>query len=68
MEPYLHEVSTRKVDELVKGLDAATGISKSEVFRICAALDEKVAQLRDRDLAPLDHPYVFLDARIAKPA
>jgi putative transposase len=39
MEAYLHGVSTRKVDDLVKALGADTGISKSEVSRICADLD-----------------------------
>ena len=38
MEAYLHGVSTPKVDDLVK-LGADTGISKSEVSRICADLD-----------------------------
>jgi putative transposase len=36
MEAYLHGVSTRKVDDLVKALGADTGISKSELSRICA--------------------------------
>jgi putative transposase len=40
MEAYLHGVSTRKVDDLVKALGADSGISKSEVSRICADLDE----------------------------
>lgn len=31
MEAYLHGVSTRKVDDLVKALGADTGVSKSEV-------------------------------------
>ncbi len=66
MEAYLHGVSTRKVDDLVKALGADTGISKSEVSRICAGLDEQVAQFRDRDLAALDYPYVFLDATYCK--
>jgi putative transposase len=39
METYLHGVSTRKVDDLVKALGADTGISKSEISRICADLD-----------------------------
>ena len=39
MEAYLHGVSTRKVDDLVKALGADTGISKSEVSRICKDLD-----------------------------
>jgi transposase-like protein len=62
MEAYLHGVSTRKVDDLVKALGADSGISKSEVSRICAGLDEEVALFRDRDLAALDYPYLFLDA------
>ena len=50
MEAYVHGVSTRKVDDLVKALGADTGISKSEVSRICANLDEDVAAFRDRPL------------------
>ena len=41
MEAYLHGVSTRKVDDLVRALGADSGISKSEVSRICADLDER---------------------------
>jgi putative transposase len=66
MEAYLHGVSTRKVDDLVKALGAETGISKSEVSRICAGLDAEVAQFRDRSLAALEYPYVFLDATYCK--
>lgn len=66
MEAYLHGVSTRKVDDLVKALGADSGISKSEVSRICAGLDAEVAQLRDRTLSELDYPYVFLDATYCK--
>src|SRR5205814_5067717 len=51
MEAYLHGVSTRKVDDLVKALGADSGISKSEVSRICAELDTAVAAFRDRALA-----------------
>jgi putative transposase len=65
-EAYLHCVSTRKVDDLVKALGADTGISKSEVSRICAGLDEEVAQYRDRSLSTLDYPNVFLDATHCK--
>ena len=50
MEAYLHGVSTRKVDDLVKALGVDTGISKSEVSRICEDLDEEVAAFRDRSL------------------
>ena len=66
MEAYLHGVSTRKVDDLVKALGADSGISKSEVSRICSGLDEEIAVFRDRDLAALDFPYVFLDATHCK--
>ena len=66
MEAYVHGVSTRKVDDLVKALGADTGISKSEVSRICASLDEDVAAFRDRPLADQAYPYVFLDATYCK--
>lgn len=66
MEAYLHGVSTRKVDDLVKALGADTGISKSEVSRICADLDDEVGAFRDRSLADQSFPYVFLDATYCK--
>ncbi len=66
MEAYLHGTSTRKVDDLVKALGADSGISKSEVSRICADLDTEVAAFRDRTLAGMTFPYVFLDATYCK--
>lgn len=66
MEAYVHGVSTRKVDDLVKALGAASGISKSEVSRICSALDKDLEEFRNR---PLDHTaftYVFADATYVK--
>jgi transposase-like protein len=66
MEAYLHGVSTRKVDDPVKALGADTGISKSEVSRICADLDDEVGAFRDRSLAETSYPYVFLDATYCK--
>jgi transposase-like protein len=66
MEAYLHGVSTRKVDDLVRALGADTGISKSEVSRICADLDAEVSSFRDRSLAEQAFPYVFLDATYCK--
>ena len=66
MEAYLHGTSTRKVDDLVKALGADSGISKSEVSRICADLDTEVAAFRDRPLADQRFPYVFLDATYCK--
>jgi putative transposase len=66
MEAYLHGTSTRKVDDLVKALGADSGISKSEVSRICADLDTEVAAFRDRPLTEQSFPYVFLDATYCK--
>jgi putative transposase len=48
MEAYLHGVSTRKVDDLVKALGVDTGISKSEVSRICEDPDWGSPRLRGR--------------------
>ena len=43
-----------------------TGISKSEVSRICAQLDAEVATWRTRPLDDQPFPYVFLDATYCK--
>jgi putative transposase len=66
MEAYVHGTSTRKVDDLVKALGVDSGISKSEVSRICADLDTEVAAFRSRSLAHTSFPYVFLDATYLK--
>jgi putative transposase len=66
MEAYVHGVSTRKVDDLVAALGAASGISKSEVSRICAGLDEEMAAFRTRSLGHVEFPYVFADATYVK--
>ena len=66
MEAYVTGTSVRKVDDLVKALGADTGISKSEVSRICADLDEQVASFADRTLSDQTFPYVFLDATYCK--
>lgn len=66
MEAYVTGTSVRKVDDLVKALGADTGISKSEVSRICADLDTEVAAFADRDLSETAFPYVFLDATYCK--
>ena len=47
-------------------MGADTGISKSEVSRICADLDEEVGAFRDRSLGEVAYPYVFLDATYCK--
>lgn len=59
-------VSTRKVDDLVKALGIDSGISKSEVSRICADLDGEVGAFRDRPLSRTTYPFVFLDATYCK--
>lgn len=66
MEAYVHGVSTRKVDDLVQALGVASGVSKSEVSRICADLDGELGLFRDRSLAGQEYPYVFLDATYCK--
>src|SRR6188472_1078934 len=62
MEAYVNGVSTRSVDDLVVALGVDSGISKSEVSRICAGLDETVEAFRSRPLHHTAFPYVFLDA------
>lgn len=66
MEAYVHGVSTRKVDDLVAALGAVSGISKSEVSRICAGLDEEMTAFRARRLDHVEFPYVFADATYLK--
>ncbi len=62
MEAYVAGVSTRSVDDLVAALGVDSGISKSEVSRICAGLDEIVGAFRTRPLDHIEFPYVYLDA------
>jgi putative transposase len=63
-EAYIHGVSTRKVDDLMKAL-GLDGVSKSEVSRICGELDPLVEAFRCRPLLG-EHPYVWLDATYHK--
>ena len=65
MQAYVEGVSTRRVDDLVIAM-GGTGISKSEVSRICAQLDDDVAAWRTRTLDHIAFPYVFLDATYCK--
>src|SRR3954447_9822173 len=62
MEAYVQGVSTRSVDDLVEAMGVESGISKSEVSRICAGLDEVVGAFRTRRLDHTGFPYVYLDA------
>jgi putative transposase len=66
MEAYVTGSPARKVDGLVVAMGADTGISKSEVSRICADLDADVAAFRDRSLSSTWFPYVFVDAVYGK--
>ncbi|MEA1958072.1 MAG: IS256 family transposase [Chloroflexota bacterium] len=63
-EAYVLGVSTRKVDRLVRSL-GISGISKSEVSRICAGLDEEVEKWRNHPLL-WRYPYLWLDATYIK--
>src|SRR5215218_3862694 len=60
-EAYVQGVSTRKVEALVQAL-GISGISRSEVSRMAASLDEQVAAFRTRRLDAA-YPYLWLDAR-----
>jgi len=62
-QAYVCGVSTRRVDQLVESLGLR--ISKSEVSRICGALDEHVEAFRTRPLEGA-YPYLFLDAKVEK--
>jgi putative transposase len=63
-EAYVHGVSTRRVDDLVQAL-GMTGISKSQVSRLCQALDADVERFRTRKLEG-PYPYLWLDATFPK--
>jgi putative transposase len=63
-EAYVQGVSTRRVDALVGAL-GMTGISKSQVSRLCQELDEEVERFRTRRL-PEEYPYLWLDATFLK--
>jgi putative transposase len=62
-EAYVAGVSTRKVDQVVESLGLR--VSKSEVSRICAGLDEQVDAFRNRPLEG-SYPYLWLDAKVEK--
>jgi putative transposase len=63
-EAYVHGVSTRSVDDLVKAM-GMTGISKSQVSRLCAEIDEKVKAFLSRPIEG-DWPYLWIDATYVK--
>src|ERR671921_1129976 len=63
-EAYIQGVSTRSVDELVKAM-GMSGISKSQVSRLCEEIDGKVKAFLDRPLEG-DWPYLWIDATYVK--
>jgi transposase-like protein len=63
-EAYVKGISTRKVDDLVRAL-GIDGISRSEVSRICKALDGEVEAFRNRPIET-EHPYLWVDATFHK--
>jgi putative transposase len=62
---YVEGVSTRKVEALVEAM-GAKGMSKSEVSRMAASLDEQVTAFRERRLDHVEFPYMWLDALYVK--
>jgi len=63
-EAYVQGVSTRSVDELVKAM-GMSGISKSQVSRLCGEIDGKIKAFLERPIEG-DWPYVWLDATYVK--
>jgi putative transposase len=63
-EAYIQGISTRSVDELVKAL-GMTGISKSQVSRLCTEIDERVQAFLNRPIEG-DWPYLWIDATYVK--
>jgi transposase-like protein len=63
-EAYIEGVSMRSVDDLVKAL-GMSGVSKSQVSRLCAEIDGKVKAFLDRPLEG-DWPYLWIDATYVK--
>ena len=63
-EAYIHGVSTRSVDDLVRAM-GGTGVSKSQVSRLCEEIDARVKAFLDRPLEG-DWPYLWLDATYVK--
>jgi putative transposase len=63
-EAYVHGVSTRSVDDLVRAM-GMDGISRSQVSRLCEEIDEQVKPFLGRPIEG-DWPYVWLDATYLK--
>jgi putative transposase len=63
-EAYVQGVSTRSVDELVRAM-GMSGISKSQVSRLAAEIDERVGAFLNRPIEG-DWPYLWIDATYVK--
>jgi transposase-like protein len=63
-EAYIQGISTRSVDDLVKAL-GMSGISKSQVSRLCEEIDDRVKTFLDRPIEG-DWPYLWIDATYVK--
>jgi putative transposase len=63
-EAYVQGVSTRSVDDLVKAM-GASGVSKSQVSRLCEEIDDKVKAFLERPIEG-DWPYIWIDATYPK--
>ena len=63
-EAYIQGISTRSVDDLVKAM-GMSGISKSQVSRLCEEIDERVKAFLERPIEG-DWPYLWIDATYVK--
>ena len=63
-EAYIQGISTRSVDDLVKAM-GMTGVSKSQVLRLCEEIDERVQTFLNRPIEG-DWPYLWIDATYVK--
>jgi transposase-like protein len=63
-EACVRGISNRSVDDLVKAM-GMSGISKSQVSRLCEKIDEKVQAFLERRIAG-DWPYIWIDATALK--
>ena len=63
-EAYIQGVSTRSVDDLVKAM-GMSGVSKSQVSRLCEEIDERVTAFLERPIEG-DWPYLWIDATYVK--
>src|SRR5476651_1900330 len=63
-EAYIKGISTRSVDDLVKAM-GMSGVSKSQVSRLCEEIDERVKAFLERPIEG-EWPYIWIDATYVK--